>query len=60
MGIGDFLGKAKEKLSGHEDQAEDAVEKARHAVKDKTPDQADAVVDKAADQAQGFIRKDEA
>jgi hypothetical protein len=58
MGIGDFLDKAKDKLTGHEDQASAAMDKAGEAVKAKTPDQVDGYVDKGVDQAQAFIEKD--
>jgi ElaB/YqjD/DUF883 family membrane-anchored ribosome-binding protein len=58
MGLGDMVGKAKDLLGGHEEQAEDALEKARDAVKAKTPDNVDAMVDNVVDQAKNFIEKE--
>jgi ElaB/YqjD/DUF883 family membrane-anchored ribosome-binding protein len=58
MAIGDFLESAKDKLAGHEDQAEAALDKAGDAVKDKTPDQVDGFVDKGVDAADDYIRKE--
>jgi hypothetical protein len=44
MGLGDMVGKAKDLLGGHEEQAEDA--------------NVDAMVDNVVDQAKNFIEKE--
>ena len=59
MGLDDLVGKAKEQLSEHGEQAKDALEKARDAVKAKTDDTVDPVVDKVVDAAMGFVDKND-
>ena len=51
MSFSDMVNKAKNALGGHGDKADEAVDQADQAVKDKTPDQVDPVVDQVADKA---------
>ena len=51
MGIDDMLGKAKDALSGHEDQVDDVMDKGAEQVKSHTPDSVDSAVDSGVDQA---------
>ena len=51
MGIDDMLGKAKDALSGHEDQVGDVMDKGAEQVKSHTPDSVDSAVDSGVDQA---------
>ena len=56
MGIGDMIGKAKDALKGHEDQAAGALDKAADALKSRTDDTTDGRIDQAVDKAKGFLR----
>ncbi|HWJ85824.1 MAG TPA: antitoxin [Cellulomonas sp.] len=55
MGLDDLVGKAKDALGGHEDQAKDALDKAGEAVKAKTGDGTDAKVDEVVDKAKDYL-----
>lgn len=57
MGIDDIVNKAKDALGG-EEAIESTIEKARQAIKDKTPDSIDSVVDKVADAAHNAVDTD--
>lgn len=57
MGIDDIVNKAKDALGG-EEAIESKIEKARQAIKDKTPDSIDSVVDKVADAAHNAVDTD--
>jgi hypothetical protein len=51
MDIKDIAGKAEELLHGHEEQVDEAIEKAADIVEQRTPDQVDSLVEKGAEQA---------
>lgn len=51
MNIKDIAGKAKEMLHGHEQQVDEAIDKAADIVEQRTPDQVDSVVEKGAEEA---------
>lgn len=55
MGLDDLVGKAKDALQGHEEQAKDAIEKAAEAVKARTDDGTDGKVDEIAEKAKEYI-----
>lgn len=58
MGIDDLIGKARDALSGHEDQAQDALDKAADAIKTRTDDGTDAKVDEIVDKAKEFLENE--
>jgi len=55
MGVEDILGKAKEMLGEHDEQVDQAIDKAAEAVEQKTPDSLDTVVEQAAEKAKDAI-----
>jgi hypothetical protein len=55
MGIDDLVGKARNALDGHEDQAQDALDKAADAIKSRTDDGTDAKVDEIVAKAKDFL-----
>jgi hypothetical protein len=55
MGIDDLVGKARDALEGHEDQAADALDKAAAAIKSRTDGPADDAVDQVVDKAKDFL-----
>ncbi|AEI10569.1 MULTISPECIES: antitoxin [Cellulomonas] len=55
MGIDDLVAKAKGALSGHEEQAKDALDKAADALKARTDDGTDAKVDQVVDKAKDLL-----
>ncbi|NUU17176.1 antitoxin [Cellulomonas humilata] len=55
MGIEDLVGKAKDALSGHEEQAKDALDKAGEAVKSRTNDTQDSQVDSVVEKAKEYL-----
>lgn len=55
MGIGDMIGKAKDALKGHEDQAANALDKAADALKSRTDDTTDGRIDRGVDKAKKFL-----
>lgn len=57
MGLDDLVNKAKGALSGREEQAKDALDKAADAVKSRTDAGTDAQVDKVVDAAKDFLDK---
>lgn len=57
MGLDDLVNKAKGALSGREEQAKDALDKAADAVKARTDTGTDAQVDKVVDAAKDFLDK---
>lgn len=57
MDVGGFMDKAMDALGDHADQAEDLVDKAAEAIKDRTPDGLDDKVDMGAAAAKDFIEK---
>ena len=55
MGFDDLVGQAKGALSGHEDEAKAALDKAADAVKSKVGDDADVKVDTVVEKAKDFL-----
>jgi uncharacterized protein (DUF1778 family) len=55
MGIEDLVNQAKAAVSGHEDQAKSALDKAAEAVKARTSDSQDGVVDSVVDKAKDYL-----
>jgi hypothetical protein len=55
MGIEDLVNQAKAAVSGHEEQAKDAIEKAAEAVKAKTSDSQDAQIDSVVEKATTYL-----
>ena len=55
MGIEDLVNQAKAAVSGHEDQAKDALDKAAEAVKARTSDSQDGIVDSVVDKAKDYL-----
>lgn len=55
MGIEDLVSKAKGALSGHEEQAKDALDKAGEAVKSRTSDSQDSQVDSVVEKAKQYL-----
>lgn len=55
MGIGDIIGKAKNALKGHEDQASSAIDKGADALKSRTGDSTDSRIDDIAKKAKKFL-----
>ena len=55
MGIEDLVSKAKGALSGHEEQAKDALDKAGEAVKARTSDSQDGMVDSVVEKAKTYL-----
>ena len=55
MGIEDLVNQAKAAVSGHEEQAKDAIERAGEAVKARTNDGQDDVVDSVVEKAKTYI-----
>ena len=55
MGIEDLVNQAKAAVSGHEEQAKDAIEKAAEAVKAKTSDSQDAQIDSVVEKAKTYL-----
>ena len=58
MSVGDFVEKARGALDGREDQAQDALEKARDAVKARTGEDIDDKVDLVIDKAREFLEEE--
>jgi hypothetical protein len=55
MGIEDLVSKAKAAVSGHEEQAKDALDKAGEALKSRTNDSQDAQVDSVVEKAKEYL-----
>lgn len=55
MGIEDLVSKAKAAVSGHEEQAKDALDKAGEAVKSRTNDSQDSQVDSVVEKAKAYL-----
>ncbi|UZN03015.1 Rv0909 family putative TA system antitoxin [Cellulomonas sp. S1-8] len=55
MGLDDLVNKAKGALSGREEQAKDALDKAAAAVKARTDDGTDSKVDEIVDKAKTYL-----
>ena len=55
MGIENLVNQAKAAVSGREEQAKDALDKAAEAVKSRTSDSQDAKIDSVVDKAKGFL-----
>ena len=56
MGINEMMGKAKDALKGHEDQAAGAIDKGAEAIKSRTGDSTDDRIDDAVAKAKDFLR----
>jgi uncharacterized protein YjbJ (UPF0337 family) len=57
MGIGDFVGKAKRALAGHEDTIAGAIDKAAGAAKTRTSASTDRKIDQASAKARELLEK---
>ena len=55
MSIGDFVAKARGALDGHEDKAQDALDKAADALKTRTDAGTDERIDQVVEKAKGFL-----
>ena len=55
MGVEDIIGKAKEMLGEHQEQVDEAIDKAADVVEEKTPDNVDGMVEQAAQKAKDEI-----
>ena len=55
MGIDDLVNKAKAAVSGREEQAKDALDKAADAVKSRTSDSQDAQIDSVVEKAKTYL-----
>lgn len=55
MGIDDLVNKAKAAVSGREEQAKDALDKAAEAVKSRTSDSQDAQIDSVVEKAKTYL-----
>lgn len=55
MGIDDLVNKAREALDGHEDKAQDALDKAGDALKSRTDAGTDDKIDMVVEKAKDFL-----
>ncbi|MBO3085279.1 antitoxin [Cellulomonas fengjieae] len=55
MGIDDLVKQAKAAVSGREEQAKDALDKAAEAVKSRTGDRQDAQIDSVVEKAKTYL-----
>jgi hypothetical protein len=55
MGVEDMIGKAKDLLGEHEEQVDQAIDKAADVVEQKTPDSVDPMVQQAAEKAKDAL-----
>lgn len=58
MDIGDMVGKARKALDGHEDQAQDALDKAAEQLKARTDAPADARIDQVVEKAKDILEQE--
>ncbi|MBX9245343.1 antitoxin [Actinotalea ferrariae] len=58
MGIGDMVGKARKALDGNEDKAQDALDKAAHALKSRTDTPTDARIDQVVAKAKDVLEQE--
>ena len=60
MGIGDMIGKAKDLVSGHEEEADAAIDKAADAADSATGGKATDQIDAGAEKAKDFLKENDA
>lgn len=58
MDINDMVGRARKALDGHEDQAQDALDKAADLLKQRTDTPADATIDRVVDKAKDVLEQE--